>query len=149
MSAATAAQIVTRLAVAGPPGIDSFAALLATSLRPNAENADWTFYSFEWPDGPFAGGLLRVSSAGDAALLSLSPRDPPGLTEVDLDSAAWGPRRDAVPMPRVSPEGADLLSYRLHDVIVSTLWTHTLRRLVNLTLEWPASDSPINEGDPA
>lgn len=137
MLATSARDIVERLVAGVPPRAEYIAAVLDATLRPEGENPDWTFSTFELPRGPFAGGVLRVKAAGDAALLSLSPRDPPGLTEADLVTAAWGPRRDAVPMPRVSSEGADLLVYHLQDVIVSVLWTHTSRRLVNLSLEWP------------
>lgn len=131
-------RLVARLAQPGPLDAERMASLLGTPLQPSDEDTDWAFYKFELPDGPFAGGVLRLSRAGDAALLSLAPRDPPGLTEADLDSTAWGPRRDAVPRPRLSPEGADRLTYQLGGVTVSTLWTHTSRRLLNLALEWPA-----------
>lgn len=147
MSAPTAAGLVHRLAVAGPPDVEGFAALLGTPLQADRESPAWRFYSFEWQAGPFAGGVLRVNLAGDAALLSLSPRDPPGLTEADLDPAAWGPRRDAVPKPRISSEGADLLVYHVNGVIVSALWTHTSRRLVNLSIEWPTSSSSQDDAE--
>jgi hypothetical protein len=132
-------ELVARLAQPGPLAAARFAALLGTPLTPLDENPDWTFYSFTLPDGPFAGGVLRLSTDGDAALLSLSPRDPPGLTEADVDTAAWGPRRDAVPNPRLAPEGGDTLTYQLDGVTLSTLWTHTSRRLLNLALEWPGA----------
>ncbi len=137
MPEANAAQLIVRLASETRPQTDRLAALLGATLRPFAENSNWTFYSFELRDGAFASGLLRLSHAGEAALLSLSPRDPPGLTEADLETAEWGMRRAARPMPRISPEGADQVIYPHGPVIVSALWTHTSRRLINLTLEWP------------
>ena len=141
MAGDTAAQVVARLAQPGPLDAERFASRLGTTLRRSDENPDWALYKFELPGGPFAGGVLRLSHAGDAALLSLSPRDPPGLTQAELDSTAWGPRRDAAPRPRISPEGADRLTYQLGGVTVSALWTHTSRRLLNLALEWPAAPS--------
>lgn len=139
MTGDTAAQLIARLAHSGSPDAERLAALLGTTLRLSGENADWVFHSFELDTGPFVAGVLRLSAAGDAALLSLSPRDPPGLTEGDLDAKAWGPRRDAAPLPRLSAEGADRLTYRLDGVIMAVLLTHTSRSLLNLALEWPAS----------
>lgn len=147
MPEASAAQLIVRLASETRPQTERLAALLGATLRPYAENPDWMFYSFELRDGAFANGLLRLSRTEDAALLSLSPRDPPGLTEADLDSEDWGVRRDARPMPRVSPEGADQLIYLLGPVIVSALWAHTSRRLVSLTLEWPLPNNPAEDPD--
>lgn len=138
---------VERLAEAGPPDAKRFATLLGVTLQPDGENPDWSFYRFEWPIGPWAGGLVRVNRSGDAALLSLSPRDPPGLTEADLDTTTWGMRHDAVPMPRISTEGADLFTHRLGGLVVAVLLTHTSRRLVNLTLEWPAPVAPVEGED--
>ncbi len=134
----TATDVVARLARSGPPDAERLAALLGTTLRLTDENADWAFYTFELAVGPFAAGILRMSEAGDAALVSLSPRDPPGLTEGDLVATTWGPRRDAVAEPRLSAEGADRLTYRHDGVIMTVVWTHASRRLLNLTLEWPA-----------
>jgi hypothetical protein len=129
-------QLVACLAQPGLPDAKHFATLLGATLQRSNEYPDWVFYQFDLPSGPFASGGLRLSRAGDAALLSLSPRDPPGLTEAELDTAAWGPRCDAEPLPRIPPEGADRLTYRLGRVTVSTLWTHSSRRLLNLMLEW-------------
>jgi hypothetical protein len=142
MAGDTVGQVVARLARPGPLDGEHLAARLGVTLQPSEENPDWTFYTFELPDGPFANGVLRLSTEGDAALISLSPRDPPGLTEAEVDRAAWGPRRDATPKPRLSPEGADALTYQLGDVTLTTLWTHTSRRLLNLALEWPAPSGP-------
>jgi hypothetical protein len=133
--------LVARLAQPDPPDAGRMAALLGTTLERRHENPDWTFYSFALPAGPFAEGVLRLSAAGEAALLSLAPRDPPGLTEAEVDTTAWGKRRDAIPHPRLAPEGADLLKYQLDRVTLSALWTHTSRRLLSLTLEWPAPDA--------
>ena len=138
MTGASVSPFVARLAQPAPPDAAGWAARLGASLQPSAANPYWSFYTFTLPDGPFAGGVLRLRLAGPGALLSLSPRDPPGLTEADVDTAAWGPRRGAVPNPRLRPEGGDLLTYQLSGVTLSVLWTHTSRRLLNLALEWPA-----------
>jgi hypothetical protein len=142
MAGAGVNELVARLARPGPPDAERLAALLGVALTQADENPDWTFYTFALPNGPLAGGVLRVSTDGEAALLSLTPRDPPGLTEAELDSAAWGPRQDAWPNPRVAPEGADTLTYQVGGVTVSALWTHTSRRLLNLSLAWPAPPAP-------
>jgi hypothetical protein len=136
-------ETAVRLAQPGPPDAAGFAALLGAPLQPSDENPDWTFYTFVLPDGPLAGGVLRLNAAGDGALLSLSPRDPPGVTEAEVDTSAWGLRVDAVPRPRLEPEGGDLLTYQLGEVKLSVLWTHVSRRLINLALEWPGP--PITE----
>ena len=142
-------QVVARLAQPRHPDAAGFAALLGAPLQLSDENPYWTFYTFELPSGPFAGGVLRLSAAGDAALLSLSPRDPPGLTEAEVDTAAWGLRRDAVPQPRLAPEGGDLLTYHLGEVRLSVLWTNHSRRLLNLALEWeaPPTGEPETTGE--
>jgi len=137
MPAASVSQLVAQLAQPAPPEAAALAALLGTPLQRSDADAYWTFYTFALPAGPFAGGVLRLSATGPAALLSLTPRDPPGLTEAEVDTTAWGPRSSAVPRPRLLPEGGDELTYQLGRVKLSLLWTHTSRRLLNLALEWP------------
>lgn len=147
MSTESVNQIVDRLAQAGPPDLGRFAALLGAQLKPTDENPYWKFYTFELAEGPFARGELRLNAAGNAALLSLSPRDPPGLTERDVDSSAWGPMRSLVPNPRIPPEGADTEVFQKNGVQVSTQWTHNSRRLRALVLEWllpPAAAAASN-----
>ncbi len=137
MARESVSQFVARLVQPGPLNAERFATQLGATLTRLDENPDWKFYTFVLPGGPFAGGVLRLSTDGAAALLCLSPRDPPGLTEAEVDQAAWGPPRSALPKPRIPPEGADLLAYQLEGVTLTTLWTHTSRRLVNVALEWP------------
>jgi hypothetical protein len=139
MSAESVSQMVERLAQAGPPDRERFAAVLGAPLKLADENPSWQFYTFELASGPFAFGELRLSTAGQAALLNLAPRDPPGLTERDVPTAAWGPLRDLVPNPRIPPEGADTEVFQHDGVQVSAQWTHTTRRLLALVLEWPPS----------
>jgi len=136
MSAQSVNQMVDRLARAASLNAERFAALLGAPVTPSEDNPYWSFYTFKLPDGPFAGGELRVSKAGDAALLSLQPRDPPGLTAADIDRSAWGPRLSLVPNPRIPPEGADTEVYKKDGVKVSTQWWHNSRKLRSLVLEW-------------
>ncbi len=144
MAGDTVTQMVARLVAPGALDAERFASQLGTMLVRSDENPDWVFYTFDLSDGPFGDGVLRLKRTGDGALLSLSPRDPPGLTETELDISAWGLRRDAVPLPRIAPEGADRLTYPLGGVTVAVLWTHTSRRMVNLALEWPAPLSQLD-----
>lgn len=138
MSTKTVNQIVDHLAQAGPLEAARFAALLGAPLKPADENPYWKFYSFELSAGPFARGELRLNTAGTAALLSLVPRDPPGLTVADMDRADWGPRLSLEPNPRIPPEGADTEIFVKDGVQVSAQWWHTSRKLRSLVLEWPA-----------
>jgi hypothetical protein len=147
MSTETVNQIVDRLAQAGPLEPERFAALLGAPLKPADENPYWKFYTFELGEGPFARGELRLNTAGNAALLSLQPRDPPGLTAADIDRSAWGPRLSLVPNPRIPPEGADTEIFRKDGVQVSTQWWHNSRKLRSLVLEWEprqTAEPPMN-----
>ena len=149
MSAETVNQIVARLAQPGPLTLEEFAARLGAPLAPSVDNPSWAFYSFQLAGGPFAGGELRLNKAGTAALLSLEPRDPPGLTAAALDAAAWGPRLSLLPNPHIPPEGADTEIYGLNGVRVSAQWLHTSRRLRRLVLEWPLPDGAGPAAAPA
>ena len=135
-------DMVEQLAQAGALEPARFEALLGAALTPESENPYWRFYRFTLPAGPFAGGELRLSTAGTGALLILEPRDPPGLSAGDLDRAAWGPVRSLQPNPRIPPEGADTYVYDRAGVLVSVQLTHQSRRVRALTLEWRPSPAP-------
>lgn len=64
--------------------------VLATTLAPTRDNPLWQMYAFELKNGAFKGGEFRRSQQGERALLTLTPRDPPGLTAGELDTWAWG-----------------------------------------------------------
>jgi hypothetical protein len=145
MATETVDQLVARLAQPGPLDAERIATELGTTLSLLDTNPDWTFYTFALPRGPFAGGVLRLSTDSAAALLTLSPRDPPGLTEAEVEQAAWGPPRSAVTDPRLPPKGADLLTYQLAGLTLTTLWTQSSRRLINLALERPEATGTAEE----
>jgi hypothetical protein len=142
MSSKTINLIVDHLAQPGPLAAERFAALLGAPLQPADDNPYWKFYTFALAAGPIAHGELRVNTAGTAALLSLAPREPPGLTAADMDRDAWGPRRSLVPNPRLPPEGADTEIWVKEGVQISVQWWHTARTLRRLVLEWPAPAEP-------
>jgi hypothetical protein len=138
MSTETVNQMVDRLVQAGALTAERFAALLGAPLQPGEMNPFWKTYTFELAGGPFAGGELRLNTAGDGALLILEPRDPPGLGQGDVDRAAFGPRLSRRPNPRIPPEGIETEYFQMDGVQVATQWTHTSRRLRSLVLKWPA-----------
>ena len=138
MSTDTVNQIVDRLAQAAPLTAERFAALLGAPLKPGEVNPFWKFYTFELAAGPFARGELRLNTAGDSALLSLWPQDPPGLTQAEVDRAALGPRTGMLPNPRIPPEGIETEYFQKGNLEVATQWWSTSRKLRSLVLKWPA-----------
>ena len=138
MSADTVNQIVERLTQGGPLTAERFAALLGAPLKPGEVNPFWTFYTVELAGGPFARAELRLNAAGDSALLSLWPHDPPGLTQADVDRAALGPRTGMLPNPRIPPEGIETEYFQKGSVEVATQWWSTSRKLRSLVLKWAA-----------
>src|SRR5262249_15220659 len=128
---------VARLAAPGALNAARFETLLGANLTPAPDNPAWSYYTFELPGGPFAGGELRLNKNKPAALLILNPRDPPGLRESQVDTAAWGPRVSFRPNPRIPPEGVDTNIYQVNGVTVSAQWQSASRQLYNLVLEWP------------
>jgi hypothetical protein len=144
MSAETVNQVVDRLAQAAPLTTDRFTALLGAPLKPGEMNPFWNTYTFELAGGPFARGELRLNAAGNGALLILEPRDPPGLGEGDLHSAALGQSMGVRPNPHIPPEGVDTELFQKPGVQVAAQWTHTSRRLRSLVLTWepPAAGPP-------
>ncbi len=142
MSAETIAQLIDRLVQPGALEAARFAALLGAPLKPGDENPYWTFYTFALAEGPFARGELRLSQAGNAALLILEPRDPPGLNQADVDLAALGPRLSVVPNFTIPPEGIATEHFQKNGVQVATQWTLTSRRLYSLVLTWEPAPTP-------
>ena len=136
MSTETVNQLVDRLVRAAPLTTDRFAALLDAPLKSGETNPFWSTFTFELAQRSFAGGELRLNAAGDGALLILKPRDPPGLGEGDLDSAALGQSLGVRPNPHIPPEGVDTNLFQKNGVQVAAQWTHTSRRLRSLVLTW-------------
>ena len=134
-------QVVDHLTEAGPLTPERFSQKLGVALTPGEVNPYWKFYTFELPAGPFARGELRVNTDGDAALLSLEPRDPPGLTAANVDRAALGPRTGMRPNPRIPPEGIETEYFQHGQVEVATQWWRTSRKLRSLILTWAPPES--------
>jgi hypothetical protein len=142
MSTPSVNPLVARLAQPGPLSVERFAAVLGAALQPAESNPAWSFYTFQLPQGPFAGGELRLNQSATGALLSLEPREPPGLGAADVDVSAWGPRLSVMPNPRIPPEGADTEVFALNGVRLSAQWWHTSGRLRRLVLEWAPPAAP-------
>ncbi|MEP7358936.1 MAG: hypothetical protein ABI847_16925 [Anaerolineales bacterium] len=136
MSGETVNQLVERLIQPGPLTAERFARLLGAPLKPGERNPYWTTHTFELAEGPFAGGELRLSAAGDGALLILQPRDPPGLGRADLDRSAWGPTLGMLPNPDIPPEGTLTDYYKKDGVELAAQWLSRSRRLRSLVLKW-------------
>ncbi len=136
MNEQTVNQVVEQLT--GNKALETarFEALLATPLKKTNENPYWTFYEFELPSGPFAGGELRLGKTPGQALLSLMARETSPLKESDLDLTRWGEVRGIDVNPRIPPEGTDAYSYTVNGVKVSFQFTHHSRQLRSLALEW-------------
>ena len=142
MSTETVNQMVERLVQAGSLTLERFAELLGAPLKPEELNPFWRTYSFELAHGPFARGELRLKTSGDGALLILEPRTPPGLSEADVDRAAWGPILSVAPNPRIAPEGIATETFEKNGVNLAVQWTSQSRRLRALVLKWepPTAD---------
>ncbi|MBM4424940.1 MAG: hypothetical protein FJ030_16405 [Chloroflexi bacterium] len=136
MSEQSVNEIVGRLAGITLPEMARFESALATTLKQTEENPKWVFYGFALKDGPFAAGELRLSKAGNKALLALSAREESPIVEDDLDLSQWGDVRDIDANPRIPPEGADAYVYGIQGVQVSFQFTHNSRRLRSVVLEW-------------
>lgn len=144
----TVNEMVNRLAQIGPLSVEAFADLLGASLPVGDDNDYWTFHPFALASGPFGRGELRLSKAGNAALLILEPADPPGLNEDELDTTGWGEAVNLAPNPHIPPEGTDTYEYDVNGVKTSVQWTHQSRRLRNLVLEWSPPPNPAVEVPP-
>jgi hypothetical protein len=138
MSGQPVDPIVKSLVGAGIPTVTSLEKLLGTSPKPTQENPYWKFYQFELPVGPFKSGELRLSTAGDRALLSLAPDDQDAPAEADLDLRQWGAARNIDINPQIPPEGTDAYIYDAQGVKLAFQFTHHSRRLRSVTLEWGA-----------
>ena len=145
MSAMPVNQVVEHLTLPGPLTAERFSELLGVPLQPGEVSPFWRFYTFALAAGPFARGELRLNTAGDSALLSLEPRDPPGLTVANVDRAALGTRTGMRPNPRIPPEGIETEYFQRGQVEIAAQWWHTSRTLRSLVLKWappPATPSP-------
>lgn len=136
MSGQQVDELVKTVISAGTPSVAGLETLLGTKLKATQENPHWKFYAFEMPAGPFQGGELRVSLAGDRALLSLSPRENAPLTEGDFDLRQWGPATNVDINPQIPPEGTDGYTYAVNGTRLSYQFTHVTRRLRTATVEW-------------
>jgi hypothetical protein len=144
-------QVVDHLTEAGPLTPERFSQKLGVALASGEVNPYWNFFTFELPAGPFARGELRLNTDGNAALLSLVPRDPPGLTVANVDRAALGPRTGMRPNPSIPPEGIETEYFQRGNVEVATQWWRTSRKLRSLVLKWapPASAAAPTTGTPS
>jgi hypothetical protein len=131
-------QLLKQLASGATPTVAGLQQVLGASLKVTQENPYWKFYQFEIAGGPFKGGEFRLSAAGDRALLSLLPRDEPGLVETDFDLRQWGAARNLDINPQIPPEGTDAYIYDVQGARLSFQFTHVSRRLRSVTLEWGA-----------
>jgi hypothetical protein len=138
MSSQTVDQLLKQLASGATPTVAGLQQTLGASLKATQENPYWKFYQFELPGGPFKGGEFRLSAAGDRALLSLLPRDEPGLVETDFDLRQWGAARNLDINPQIPPEGTETYIYDVQGTRLSFQFTHVSRRLRSVTLEWGA-----------
>ena len=136
MSKAMVTQMVERLVEAGPLTAEGFTARLAAPLTAGERNPFWHTYTFALAEGPFAGGEVRVNTAGDGALVILKPREPAGLDAADVDRAALGARLGMRPNLRIPPEGVETEYFQKGGVEVATQWTRQSRRLRRLVLKW-------------
>ena len=142
MTTKTINQMIERLRACHPLSPDRFSELLGADLKPRARNPYWKFFSFEFGNGAFVSGELRLSEGEDRALMNLKPRDPPGLTGADVDKTALGSRLGIAPNPHIPPEGADTEYFAREGVEVGLQWTHTSRRLRTVVLKWEPKPGP-------
>ena len=131
-------QFVQAIVSAGTPTLSGLEKLLGTTPKLKQENPHWKFYQFELLPGPFQGGELRLSTAGDRALLSLQPREQAPVAESDLDLKPWGPLRNLDINPQIPPEGTDAYIYDVQGARLSFQFTHVSRRLRAVSIEWGA-----------
>jgi hypothetical protein len=136
MSGQQVDELVKTVIGAGMPTVAGLEKLLRIKLKPTQDNPFWKFYTFELADGPCQGGELRVSVAGDRALLSLTPRDNAPLAEADFDLRQWGPATNIDINPQIPPEGTDGYTYAVNGTRLSFQFTHVTRRLRTATVEW-------------
>ena len=136
MSGQQVDELVKTVISAGTPTVAGLEKQLGTQLKPTQENPYWKFYAFEFAAGPFQHGELRLSLAGDRALLSLSPRDSAPLTEADFNLRQWGPAVNVDINPQIPPEGTDAYTYMVNGTRLSFQFTHVTRRLRTIAAEW-------------
>lgn len=139
MSTQAVDLFVRTIIAAGVPTLAGLEKLLGTAPKPTQENPHWKFYQFDLPGGPFKGGELRLSTAGQRALLSLMPREQSPVVESDLDLKPWGPVRNIDINPQIPPEGTDAYIYDVQGARLAFQFTHVSRRLRTVTVEWGAS----------
>lgn len=144
MSDTGANALIAHLVKAERLEAGAFGDLLGVDLKPDESNPHWTSYTFDFGEGAFAGGELRLKASGDGALLILNPRDPPGPGEDAIDRQALGEPLGMVPNPRIPPEGIESEYFRLNGVRVAIQSTRTSRKLAGVILEWapPPAEAP-------
>ena len=136
MSGQQVDELVKTVIGAGTPSAAALEKLLGAKLTPTQEHPHWKFYTFALNSGPFLGGELRVSLAGDRALLTLTPRPDAPLSEGDFDLRQWGPATNVDINPQIPPEGTDGYTYAVNGTRLSFQFTHVTRRLRTTTVEW-------------
>lgn len=136
MSGQQVDELVKTIISDGLPTVAGLEKLLGATLTLTQENPFWKFYGFELAAGPFQHGELRLSLAGDRALLSLSPRAAAPLAEADFNLRQWGPAVNVDINPQIPPEGTDAYAYAVNGTQLSFQFTHVTRRLRTITVEW-------------
>jgi hypothetical protein len=142
MSTDTVSALVDRLTQAGPLTPERFAALLETPLQPGTHHLAGHTYRFALARGPFRRGELRLSAAGETAVLILEARTAPGLDPAEVDRAALGERLGQHHNPRIPPQGTDTEYYQKGAVQVAAQWLPNTHRLRTLVLTWAPVPSP-------
>jgi hypothetical protein len=136
MTVETITQMVERLAQAEPLTAEHFAARLGAPLRVAEANPYWETMTFELASGPFARGEVRLKATGDAALLMLEPRRPPGLGRAAVDRAGLGTLLRIEPNPQIPPAGVVTEYFQKDEVQVAAEWASDTDRLRSLVLKW-------------
>jgi hypothetical protein len=86
-----------------------------------------------------------LKATGEAALLILEPRNPPGLGRADIDEAALGMPVGIEPNPDIPPAGVVTEYFQKNGTQVAAQWDSDTNRLRNLVLSWEPPATPATE----
>jgi hypothetical protein len=134
-------QTVEELVRPGALAVERFERVLGIDLKPSGDNPHWSMYTGELP-GAFAQVEVRLNKSAPKALVVLTPRAEPAITQAELDLAPWGEVQAIDPNPRIPPEGTDALIFHKDGVQVAFQFTHRSRRLRLVALEYGKLGAP-------
>lgn len=132
--------LVRTLAQPEPPTIDALSLALGVMPEPRSENRFWRFYEAAPLAAPLWRADIRLTKAGDRALVVLEAQPGIALDPTSSDLSALGPVIDVAPNPDIPPEGTIAYGFRVDSVQVRVQITARSKTLRSVSLSWSTNE---------